>query len=92
MTDVETVAVWDDQKDQVTIFAVNRDLEEDITLEADLRSFSDSWCWSTFVLENGDMNATNFRKSRMWCPRWSLTEISSKTDSFRAVWAKPPGT
>ena len=44
VTDVDSVAVWDDEKDQVTIFAVNRTLDQDIPLEADLRSFEGLPC------------------------------------------------
>ena len=57
--DVVTVAVWDDEKDEVTIFAVNRDLEEDIPLEADLRTFEGYRVLEHIVLENDDMLAVN---------------------------------
>ena len=40
VTDVDSVAVWNDEKEELTIFAVNRDLEEDIVLEADVKSFA----------------------------------------------------
>ena len=47
VTDVDSVAVWNDEKEELTIFAVNRDLEEDIVLEADVKSFAATGCWST---------------------------------------------
>ena len=35
VTDVEAAAVWNDEEDELTIFAVNRDLTDATTLEAD---------------------------------------------------------
>ena len=37
ITDVESVAVYNEEKDEVTIFAVNRNLEEDVELTTDVR-------------------------------------------------------
>ena len=39
ITDVESIAVYNEEKDEVTIFAVNRNLEEDVELTTDVRSF-----------------------------------------------------
>ena len=39
VTDVDSVAVWNEEKDEVTIFAVNRDLSDDITLTCDIGNF-----------------------------------------------------
>ena len=69
VTDVESVAVWDDEKDQVTIFAVNRNLEEDIVLEADLRSFEGYRLLEHIVLENGDMKAVNSAEHQAVLPK-----------------------
>ena len=69
VTDVESVAVWDDEKDQVTIFAVNRNLEEDIVLEADLRSFEGYRLLEHIVLENGDMKAVNSAERQAVLPK-----------------------
>ena len=69
VTDVESVAVWDDEKDQVTIFAVNRNLEEDIVLEADLRSFEGYRPLEHIVLENGDMKAVNSVEHQVVLPK-----------------------
>ena len=69
VTDVETVAVWDDEKDQVTIFAVNRDLEEDIPLEADLRNFEGYRVLEHIVLEHDDMLAVNSAEKQTVLPK-----------------------
>lgn len=59
VTDVEAAAVWDDEGEALTIFAVNRDLEESLVLESDLRSFAGYQFAEHIVLENPDMNAVN---------------------------------
>ena len=59
VTDVDSVAVWNDEKEELTIFAVNRDLEEDIVLEADVKSFAGYRLLEHIVLEHDDMKAVN---------------------------------
>ena len=59
VTDVETVAVWDDEKEELTVFAVNRDLENAIVLESDLRAFEGYQLAEHIVLEHEDFKAVN---------------------------------
>ena len=59
VADVETVAVWNDEKEELTVFAVNRDLEDSITLETDLRGFAGYSLAGHIVLENEDFKAVN---------------------------------
>ena len=47
------------KKDEVTIFAVNRNLEEDVELTTDVRSFEGYRLLEHIVLENEDLKATN---------------------------------
>ena len=58
VNDVETMAVWNEEAREVTIFAVNRDLEEQIPLTCDLRSFG-----KVSLIEHlqmtGDLKSTN---------------------------------
>lgn len=68
VTDVESVAVWDDEKDEVTVFAVNRSLTDDIVMECDLRSFSSYELLEHIVLENSDMKAVNTSSAQNVCP------------------------
>ena len=59
ITDVESVAVYNEEKDEVTIFAVNRNLEEDVELTTDVRSFEGYRVLEHIVMENEDLKAGN---------------------------------
>ncbi|WP_304583468.1 arabinosylfuranosidase ArfA [Acutalibacter muris] len=59
VTDVEAAAVWNDEAEELTVFAVNRDLEDSITLETDLRGFAGYELTEHIVLEHGDFKAVN---------------------------------
>ena len=59
VTDVEAAAVWNDEEDELTIFAVNRDLADEITLETDLRGFAGYGLIEHIALEHGDFKAVN---------------------------------
>ena len=69
VTDVDAVAVWNDEQDQVTIFAVNRDLDQDIVLEADVKAFAGYRLLEHIVLEHGDMKAVNSAESQTVLPK-----------------------
>jgi len=56
---LESVAVRHEESGEVTIFAVNRHLEESLQFEADLRSFGDCSLIEHLVLENADLKAVN---------------------------------
>ena len=59
VTDVESVAVYSGEQDELTIFAVNRTLDGDADLTADIRSFGDYRVLDHIVLENDDLKAVN---------------------------------
>jgi len=62
ITDVpylESIAVYDEEKEEVTIFAVNRHLEESLPFEIDLRSFGAASIIEHIVLESDDLKAVN---------------------------------
>lgn len=44
VTDIESVAVFHENSDEVVVFAVNRNLEEDVEFEIDLRSCLSNQC------------------------------------------------
>lgn len=69
VTDVDSAAVWNDEKEELTIFAVNRDLKDSITLESDLRSFEGYRLKEHIVLENNDLFATNSAESQPVAPK-----------------------
>ncbi|MBD2844150.1 alpha-N-arabinofuranosidase [Paenibacillus sp. IB182496] len=62
ITDVpylESIAVYNEARGEVTIFAVNRSLDEAMTLQSDLRSFGDCRVIAHTVLEHDDLKAVN---------------------------------
>lgn len=59
VTDVESVAVYNEEKEEVTIFAVNRNLLDDIELETDIRSFNGFEIEEHMVLVCDDLKAVN---------------------------------
>lgn len=56
---LDSVSVYNEEKDELTIFAVNRHLEEGLAVECDVRSFEDYRIIEHIVLENDDLKATN---------------------------------
>ncbi|MEY8517049.1 alpha-N-arabinofuranosidase [Lachnospiraceae bacterium 29-84] len=59
VTDIESIAVYNEAQAELTIFAVNRNLTEDIVFEADLRSFAGVQVLEYLVLEHDDLKAVN---------------------------------
>lgn len=59
VTDVEAIAVYNPENEEVTIFAVNRNIEHDVYFTADLRGFEDYKVLEYIVMENDDMKAVN---------------------------------
>jgi len=56
---IDSAAVYNEENEEVTIFMVNKNLEESISLHADIRSFEDYRLVEHIVLENDDLKATN---------------------------------
>ncbi|NLP45468.1 MAG: alpha-N-arabinofuranosidase [Epulopiscium sp.] len=56
---IDSVAVYNEEKSEVSIFAVNRHLEEDVEVEIDLRSFDNLSIIEEILYENHDIKATN---------------------------------
>ena len=59
ITDVEAAAVYNEEKEELTIFAVNRNLQEDVELTTDVRSFGGFRVLEHIVMENDDLKAVN---------------------------------
>ncbi|MBA4700531.1 MAG: alpha-N-arabinofuranosidase [Ruminococcus sp.] len=59
VTDIESVTVWNEEKEEMTIFAVNRNLDDDIELETDIRGLEDYRILEHIVLENDNMKIVN---------------------------------
>ena len=57
---LESAAVWNREAGELTVFAVNRSLEEDLPLEVDLRAFTECTLCEHLCLAGGaDPNAVN---------------------------------
>jgi alpha-N-arabinofuranosidase len=56
---LESVAVYAEEKDELTLFCVNRDEEDSMLVETDLRAFPGYEVIEHIVLENENRNATN---------------------------------
>lgn len=87
VTDVESVAVFNEEKDEVTIFAVNRSVKEDASFEADLRSFEGYQVKEYLALESDDMKIANSVSGEKVTPR-KKTEYEWKDGMFRTVMKK----
>lgn len=59
VTDLVSVSVWNQEKEELTIFAVNRNTKEDIELITDLRGMEGYQLIEHIVLENDDMKIYN---------------------------------
>ena len=59
VSDIVSVAVFNEEKEEVTIFAVNRNLEEDVALTVDVRSFEGYEAEEQIILACDDLKAEN---------------------------------
>ena len=59
VSSVDSVAIYNDETDEVTLFAVNKDLEEDVEVSMDLRQFAGMKVLEHAVLEHEDLFAIN---------------------------------
>lgn len=56
---LESIAVYNEDNEELTIFAVNRNPKEPLLLECDIRSFKDYRVFQHLVLEHEDIKAVN---------------------------------
>lgn len=59
VSDIEASAVYNEEKDQVTIFAVNRNINENVEFEADIRGFEGYRIIDHQTMESADMKIAN---------------------------------
>ena len=59
VTDVEAVSVYNEEKEQVAVFAVNRNTEENVEFDVDLRGFEGYKVIDFQAMEGTDMKAVN---------------------------------
>ena len=77
---LEATAVYNEEKQEVTIFAVNRDLEDEMKLECDFRSFEDYQLIEHLVLACNDLKAYNTLNNQPVVPN---NKGKSKVDNGR---------
>ncbi len=56
---LDATAVLNEEKEELTIFAVNRDMEDSLILECDLRNFPGYEVIEHIIMEHDDVKATN---------------------------------
>lgn len=87
VTDIEAAAVYNEEKQEVTVFAVNRNTEEDIEFECDMRRFAGCRVKEYLVMESDDMKLVNsavdspvapFRKTDYTLDQGIFTTIMKK--------------
>ncbi|QDP39101.1 arabinosylfuranosidase ArfA [Radiobacillus deserti] len=65
---IDSASVYNEETEELTIFLVNKHLEESITLQADVRSFEDYSLVEHIVLENDDLKAINTANEQKVAP------------------------
>lgn len=65
---LESTAVFNEEEETLTIFALNRHQQESLMLEADIRSFEKYKVVEHLVLENDDLKATNLKNHHQVVP------------------------
>lgn len=90
VTDIESIAVYNEDKDEVTIFAVNRNLKEDVILTCDVRSFENYKIIEHIVLEHDDMKIVNSKNGEAVTPKYvdrsELTDGIINSSLGKASW------
>ena len=56
---LDTTAVYNEEKEELTIFAVNRDLKDSLLLECDIRNFEGYKVVEHIILENDELKQVN---------------------------------
>ncbi len=88
VTDVVSIPVWNYEKDELTVFAVNRSVSDDIVMDIDLRSFEGYKAVEHIVLENDDMSAVNTAYSEAVTPKTVNDRIVLESDMYKSMLTK----
>lgn len=60
---IDSVSVFNEENEELTVFALNRDIDEAILLEIDVRDFEGYKVLGHIVLENDDVKAVNTKEN-----------------------------
>lgn len=90
VTDIESVAVYNEEKEEVTIFAVNRNTENNVFFQADMRGFEGLKVLEYTVLESDDNKAANAITGEKVTPRakmeYTFTDSIFETSMKKCSW------
>ena len=75
--DIVSVTVYNEETEELTIFAVNRNLDEDLELNLDIRSFYDYKMKEHIVMTNNDLKAVNTPEKENVYPVYAENEAIS---------------
>lgn len=81
VTDVESVAVYNEEKQEVTVFAVNRNVKENVPFEVDISGFEGYQVKEYLVLESDDMLVANSAVKEAVAPK-QKTDYQMDGSSF----------
>lgn len=80
VTDLECVAIYNEEKEECTVFTVNRTLDEEIELTTDVRSLGGYHLVEHIILENDDMKKSNSAQKQNVYPK--IVEYSKLKDGI----------
>ena len=69
VTDIEAIAVWNEEKEELTIFAVNRHPAESVSFSARINGFSDLSVVEYSVMKGYNKNDTNNAEAQFVVPQ-----------------------
>jgi alpha-N-arabinofuranosidase len=87
VNDVESLAVWNEEQSELTIFAVNRDLNDSIPLTCDVRDFAGYSIAEHIELKHDDLKARNSAAGEVVAP--SAVSGSELKDGELSAQLKP---
>lgn len=87
VTDIESIAVYNEEKEEVTIFAVNRNVKEDVLFEGDVRGFEGYTVKEYLCMEQDDMKAVNGLGAERVAP-YQKTEYTLDNGKFTTIMKK----
>ena len=82
---IDCVTVYNDDDDELVIFAVNKDLKEDITLSMDLRQFATFRVIEHVTMQDEDLYAVNTEENPNRIIPAICTESGVENNSLKAV-------
>lgn len=80
---IDSVAVYNEEEEMVTVFAVNRSLEDDVEVSVDLRPFGAVECAECICYSNDDIKAVNSSENQIVPVNCELPEMENGIATVR---------